>query len=72
MYLKHVAIAATTRHAADGIFNALLQSTLTELGDGLLEEGKPEILSAYEQQEPSTHRETGVRGNDVSLVLGYL
>ncbi len=57
--------------SADRIPDDILHSTLAELGEGLTEEEKQEILSAYQESGPSAAAETEVRGDKDRLVLTY-
>lgn len=57
--------------AADRIPDDILHDTLAELGEGLTEEEKQEILEAYQESGPSSAAETEVRGDKDRLVLTY-
>lgn len=56
---------------SDRIPDAMLESTLAELGEGLSAEEKQEILSLYLASGPAATSETEVRGDEQSIVLAY-
>ncbi|MFW8588275.1 hypothetical protein ACOJBM_35960 [Rhizobium beringeri] len=57
--------------SSDKIPDDILQSTLAELGEGLIAEEKQEILSVYQESGPTAAGETEVRGDNNPLVLTY-
>jgi hypothetical protein len=55
----------------DRIPDDILQSTLADLGEGLTDEEKQEIIAAYQAAGPSATSQTEIRGEVEYLVLGY-